>query len=193
MPEGPEIELEKLHEVMKEELEHEGGTFLKLISISTAILAVLAAIASLQAGATVNMALVLKTEAARLQSEASDQWAYYQAKGVKSAVQEASRTAWLAIGKEPPPAYEEKMRRYSEEQKEIQKTAKEKEKQRDEQLKESDHLFHRHHGFANAVALFQVSIALGAVAALTRYKFVWYGSLFAGTAGIALFAWNLMH
>jgi hypothetical protein len=191
MPEGPEIETENLHEAIKEELEREGGTFLKLISITTAILAVLAAIASLQAGATVNMALVLKTEATRLQSEASDQWAYYQAKGIKAAVQEASRTAWLAIGKEPPAAYEEKMQRYIEEQKEIKGKALEKEQERDERLKESDHLLHKHHGFASAVALFQVSIALGAVAALTRYRLVWFASLLAGGVGIILFAWPM--
>ncbi len=191
MPEGPEIETEKLHEAIKEELEREGGSFLKQISITTAILAVLAAIASLQAGATVNMALVLKTEATRLQSEASDQWAYYQAKGVKAAVQEASRTAWLAIDKEPPAAYEEKMRRYGDEQKEIQDKAREKERERDERIKESDHLLHKHHGFASAVALFQVSIALGAVAALTRFRLVWFGSLLTGGVGIILFAWPM--
>lgn len=191
MPEGPEIETENLHEAIKEELEREGGAFLKLISITTAILAVLAAIASLQAGATVNMALVLKTEATRLQSEASDQWAYYQAKGIKAAVQEASRTAWLAVGKEPPAAYKEKMQRYIEEQKEIQGKALEKERERDERLKESDHLLHKHHGFASAVALFQVSIALGAVAALTRYRLVWFASLLAGGVGIILFVWPM--
>jgi hypothetical protein len=191
MPEGPEIETKELHEAIKEELEREGGSFLKQISITTAILAVLAAIASLQAGATVNMALVLKTEATRLQSEASDQWAYYQAKGIKGAVQEASRTPWLAIGKEPPAVYEEKMRRYGQEQKEIQDKAREKERERDERLKESDHLLHKHHGFASAVALFQVSIALGAVAALTRYKLVWFGSLLTGGVGIILFAWPM--
>jgi hypothetical protein len=102
MPEEPEIETEKLHEAIKEELEHEGGRFLKRIALTTALFAALAAIAALLAGATVNNALVLKTEAARLQSEASDQWAFYQAKGIKAAVQEASRTSWLAIGKEPP-------------------------------------------------------------------------------------------
>jgi Domain of unknown function (DUF4337) len=193
MPDEPEIETEKLHEAIKEELEREGGSFLKRISITTAILAVLAAIASLRAGATVNEALVLKTEAARLQSEASDQWAYYQAKGVKAAVQEASRTSWLAIGKEPPAVYEEKMRQYGEDQKEIQEKAREKERGRDERLKESDHLLHKHHGFAAAVALFQVSIALGAVAALTRYKMVWFGSLITGGVGIVLFALTMLH
>ena len=188
MPEGPEIETEKLHEAIKEELDREGGAFLRQISLTTALLAVLAALASLKAGATVNTSLVLKTEATRLQSEASDQWAYYQAKGIKAAVQEVSRTPWLALGKEPPPQYAERTRRYGEEQAEIQNTAKEKERERDEKLRESDHLLHKHHGFANAVALFQVSIALGAVAALSRSRLVWIGSLLAGGAGVVFFA-----
>lgn len=191
MPEEPEVEMEKIHEAVKEELEREGGAFLKQISLTTAILAVLAALASLRAGATVNTALVLKTEATRLQSEASDQWAFYQAKGIKAAVQEASRTPWLAMGKEPPSQYKEKMERYGQEQAEIRNNALEKERERDEKLKESDHLLHKHHGFADAVALFQVSIAMGAVAALTRYRLVWFGSLLAGCAGIAFFAWSL--
>jgi hypothetical protein len=193
MPEEPEIETEKLHEAIMEELEKEGGSFLRQISITTAILAVLAALASLRAGATVNEALVLKTEATRLQSEASDLWAYYQAKGIKAAIQEASSAPWLAMGKTPPLNYLEKAKRYGEEQAGIQHKAREKELERDEKLKESDHLLHKHHSFAGAVALFQVSIALGAVAALTRYKLVWYGSLIAGGAGIVFFAWPLVH
>ena len=66
--------------------------------------------------------------------------------------------------------------------------AQEKEHARDEKSKEADHLLHEHHGFANAVALFQVSIALGAVAALTRNKLVWFGSMGAGLIGLAFFA-----
>jgi hypothetical protein len=190
MPEEPEVETEKLHEAIKEELEHEGGRFLKQIALTTALFAALAAIASLLGGATVNEALVLKTEAARLQSEASDQWAFYQAKGIKAAVQEASRTSWLSIGKEPPGEYGEKQKRYSEEQVEIQSKAKEFEKQRDEKSAEADHLLHRHHGFANSVAILQVAIALGAVAALGRNKFVWLVSLLSGVSGIALFAYT---
>src|SRR5712692_9079771 len=102
MPEGPEIDTDKLHETIHEQLEREGGALLRKIALTTALLAALAAIAALGAGATVNEALVLKTEAARLQSEASNQWAYYQAKGIKAAVQEASRAIWLASGKTPP-------------------------------------------------------------------------------------------
>jgi len=184
VPEEPEVETEHLHEAIKEELEHDGGAFLRRIALTTALFAALAALASLRAGSTVNGALVLKTEAARLQSEASDQWSYYQAKGVKAAVQEASRAAWLAIGKEPPPGYAQNQRRYSEEQTDIQKKATELESERDQKSQEADHLLHIHHRFAYAVAILQVAIALGAVGALTRNRPVWALSLLTGAAAL---------
>jgi len=192
MPEGPEIDTDKLHEMIHDQEEREGGTLLKAIALTTALLAAVAAIAALRAGATVNEALVLKTEAARLQAEASNQWAYYQAKGIKAAVQEASRAAWLANGKTPPAAHEETTKRYAAEQAEIQKEAQTKEQERDAKSTEADHLLHRHHGFANTVAIFQVAIALGAVAALTRNRLLWLGSLALGLAGAAFFAVTLL-
>ncbi len=192
MPEGPEVETEKLHETIREELEHEGGAFLRKIALTTALLAVLAAIAALRAGATVNHALLLRADATRLQSEASDQWAFYQAKSVKAAVQEAVRASWLAAGKEPPADVAERLARYEKEQEEIKEKAHELERERDAKVKESQHLLHGHHGFANAVALFQVAIALGAVAALTRSRVVWAGSIVVGLGGASLLAWALL-
>jgi hypothetical protein len=191
MPEGPEIETEKLHESIHEELEREGGTLLRQIALTTAVLAALAALASLRAGATVNEALALKTDATRLQAEASDGWAYYQAKGVKAAVQEAVRASWAAADKEVPPEVDENVRRYAEEQAQIAEKAHEKERERDEREQHATHLLHAHHGFAAAVALFQVAIALGAVAALTRLKLVWLTSLAAGAAGLVSFGLSL--
>ena len=61
MPEDPEIETEKLSEAIHEELEKEGGGFLKRIALTTAVLAGFAAVAALEAGSKVNEALVLKT------------------------------------------------------------------------------------------------------------------------------------
>lgn len=197
MPEGPEIETEKLHEAIHEEMHHEGSqegaSFLKRVALTTTILAAIAAVSALQAGGTVNEALALKTDATRLQSEASDQWTFYQAKGLKAAVAEASETAWKAAGAVPPPVYAEKKKRYEDEQKEIQEKAKEHEKERDLKIEEAEVLLHRHHKFANAVAFFQVSIALGAMAALTRVKLIWYGSMALGAAGLILFAMGFMH
>src|SRR5712675_524490 len=96
MPEGPEVDTDKLRETIDAEIEkEEGGSLLRTVALTTAILAALAAVASLKAGGTVNEALALKTEANRLQSEASDEWAYYQAKGLKSTVTEVSRNIWI--------------------------------------------------------------------------------------------------
>jgi len=192
MPEGAEVDTDSLHETIHERLESEGSAFLKTIALTTAVFAACAAVASLQAGATVNEALLLKTEATRHQAEASDQWTYYQAKGIKAAVQDASRAAWLAAGKEAPAAFAQTAARYAREQEDIQKDARAQERIRDEKSAEADRLLARHHGFANAVALFQIAIALGAVAALSRARIVWFGSLLVGLTAIGLFSWQWM-
>lgn len=187
MPEEPEIDLDKLHEAIHEEVEREGGWMLKAIALTTAIFAAFAAVAALQAGGTVNEALLLKTEATRSQAEASDQWAAYQAKGIKSEVQAASESAWIAAGKTPPPSFAVERQRYAREQHELSKVAHDKENERNAKEREADELLLRHHRFANSVALFQVAIALGAVAALTRIRLVWYSSILLGITGIGLF------
>lgn len=188
MPDEIEIDTDKLHEAVKEELEREGGGFLRAIALSTALLAAFASVAALKAGGTANEALVLKTEATRLQSEASDQWAFYQAKGIKGAVSESAASTYRALGKEPPAELLARSSRYTSEQEEIKGKAQEKERERDARSVEADHLMHRHHGFANAVAFFQVSIALGALAALTKRRVLWYASMALGAAGIVFFA-----
>jgi hypothetical protein len=187
MSEGPEIDTEQLHEAIHEEVERQGGKFLKSIAVSTALFAALAAIASLNAGATANEALVLKTEATTLQSQASDQWAYYQAKGIKAQMQTAAQAAWLAAAKTPPPALEQQRTRYVKEQESISAGARKLEEERDAKTREAEHLLHRHHAFANAVAMLQVCIAVSAVAALTGNRPIWFGSLLVGLAGAALF------
>lgn len=192
MPEGPEVDLDAVREHVHEAAEHESGHFMRVVALTTAVLAALAAIASLQAGATVNEALVLKTEATQLQSQASDQWAYYQAKGVKAAVAAASSSAWQAAGKQPPAALAAATTKYVTQQSAISRVARKLEQERDARSAEADQLLRRHHAFANAVALFQVAIALGAVTALTRSQPVFLGSLALGAAGLALFAWQYL-
>lgn len=195
MPEAPEIDTDKLHEAIHEEMEkeeHSHGGLLKRIALTTAVLAAFAAVSALMAGSTANNALILKTESTQLQAQASDQWAYYQAKGVKSAVMEATRATWEAAGKKPPEAVDEKIARYAKEQEEIKGEAKKLEKERDEQSEKSEHQLHIHHQYANSVALFQVAIALGALAALTRLGSVWIASLALGLSGIGLFVRALL-
>jgi hypothetical protein len=187
VPEAPEIDTDRLHEQIEKELERDGGASLKAIALTTALFAAFAAVAALRAAGTVNEALVLKTEATRFQAEASDQWAAYQAKGIKSAIQAASESAWLALGKNPPHSFGDEQQRYAGEQAELARVARQKERARDQTSAEADHLLHQHHRFADSVALLQVAIALAAVAALTRVRLIWYGSIIIGLGGTTLF------
>jgi len=189
MPEEIEVDTDKLREAIDEEIEKEGGALLRTIALTTAMFAALAAIASLEAGGTVNEALALKTEATRLQAEASDQWGYYQAKGLKAAVAESEKNVWHALDKTPPEDLAKNQDRYAEDQRKSKEEAEKLERQRDEKGEEANHLMHRHHFFAQAVALLQVAIALGAVAALTRKRLVWAGSVLLGLLGAGVFAW----
>jgi hypothetical protein len=185
MPEEAEIDTDSV----REHLHHApAGPLLRRVALTTALFAALGAVSSLRAGDTVNEALVLKTEAGRLQAEASDQWAYYQAKGIKGQVQLSVASSYEAVGKPVPPAIEASIKKYADEQKEIEKAAHEKERERDEASAKADELLQRHRRFANSVAFIQVAIALGAVAALTQNSLVWFGSLGLGLVGLGLFA-----
>jgi len=192
MPEEIEIDTDKLHEAIHEEVEKEGGALLRTIALTTALFAAFAAVASLLAGGTVNEALALKTEATQLQAQASDQWAYYQAKGIKAVVFEAQKGVLAAADKPISPDIEKNIARYKDEQQEAKKKAEEFEHERDEKGKEADHLIHQHHYFAYSVAMLQVAIALGAVAALTRKRWAWLGSTALGLIGAAIFLWALL-
>src|SRR5438132_8921857 len=120
MPEEPDVDTDSLRETITEP---PAGTLLRNIALTTAMLAALGAVAALRAGGTVNEALVMKTEATRLQAEASDQWAAYQAKGIKSAIQRAAESTWLAMGKQPPASFEEERQRYAREQADLARVA----------------------------------------------------------------------
>src|SRR5882757_6315016 len=63
-------------------------SWIRYLSLSTAMIAVVAAVASLESGARSNEAILEKSEAMLNQSRASDQWAYFQAKGIKATLSE---------------------------------------------------------------------------------------------------------
>src|SRR6202022_2646738 len=80
--EEAEVPLEDLQEHVHHSAEHSGEKWISWVALSTAILAVLAAIAGLLSGKHAN-------EAMMSQIEASDQWGYYQAKSIKASVLDA--------------------------------------------------------------------------------------------------------
>ncbi len=194
MPEEPEFESDSLKETIDKEIERHEEPMLRAIALATALLATFAAIASLQAGGTVNESLALKTDATRLQAQASDQWTYYQAKGIKAAVARGTAASFQAAGRPVPPAVDRAAVREQREQRTVQDSALALERRRDRLEEEADHLLHLHHGFADAVTLFQVAVALASVAALTRSRPVWWISLGLGGIGlvVAIVFWARM-
>jgi hypothetical protein len=164
-----EIPTEHLHETIKEKVEDElkeakeQGWSL-YVAISTALMAVFAAISGLLAGHHSNEALIE-------QIKASDQWAYYQAKGIKAEIRSMQ-------------ANTVEVERYKKEQEDIKKEAEE------FQHNSAFHLA-KHIQLAKAVTLFQVAIAIAAISILTRKKFLWWLSMFIALAGIIFFFWGV--
>jgi hypothetical protein len=164
--EEAEVPLEHLHEEIQDHAEHGGPAWISWVALSTAILAVLAAIAGLLSGMHAN-------EAMMSQIQASDQWGYYQAKSIKSAILEAKTT----LASEATAKDKEKAAQYQEEQAEIKREAEHKQA-------EAKANFHKHEVFARSVTMFQIAIAIAAISALTRKRRFWFVSLVFGLAGL---------
>jgi hypothetical protein len=165
--EESEVPLEHLHEHVKETAEHSGAPWLSWVALSTALLAVLAAIAGLLSGKHVN-------EAIMNQIEASDQWNYYQAKSIKASVLDAK----MSLAGTSNESDQSKRDRYEKEQEEIKSEAEHK-----EAAAKSN--FHKHEVFAGGVTMFQIAIAIAAISALTKKRKFWIVSLLFGIVGCA--------
>ncbi len=173
--EEAEVPLEGLHEEIQHHAEHGGEKWISWVALSTAILAVLAAIAGLLSGMHAN-------EAMMSQIESSDQWAYYQAKGIKAAVLDVK----MSLGGNATEEDKTKAERYQDEQKEIQKEANAKQN-------EAKSNFHQHEILARGVTMFQIAIAIAAISALTKKRRFWLVSLLFGVAGTVFLVQGLMH
>jgi hypothetical protein len=172
--EEAEVPLEGLQEDVHHRAAHDGEKWISWVALSTAILAVLAAITGLLSGKHAN-------EAMMSQIESADKWAYYQAKGIKASVLDAK----MSLSGTATEQDRAKAERYQEEQNEIQKEAREKES-------EAKHHFHQHEVFARGVTMFQIAIAVAAISALTKKRRFWLVSLLFGAAGCVFLVMGAM-
>ncbi len=191
MPEGPELETEldrvkeSIEEARREEREDRG--FLRRVSLSTALIAVLAAVAALQAGSTINEALLQKNDAMATHNEAFDLWAQYQAKGIKSSLLNGEKQTLISLDRVPPANLDADIARYQKEQGEIAAGARKKEEGAGRAADEAAHFTHRHHRYASAVALMQIAVALSAIAALSKNRLLWGLSILVAVSGAVFF------
>ena len=170
------------------EIEHvaeHGGKdgFAGRIAVATAILATIGALFSYMGGATQANAGLYKNNAAIKKTEASNQWNYYQAKSGK---QNLAELAIVMLPEDRKPQYLLEVDRYKKEKAEIKLAAEKLEAEATAWDRQSDDQIHLHHRWAQATTALQVSIALAAMALLTRRKWLQYGMFGVATVGVVL-------
>ncbi len=165
---------EQIHEESNEHAHHilsEGKEkWVLYVALTTAVIAVLAAIAGLLAGDHADEAMLA-------QIRSSDQWAFYEAKSIKSELIASSNKMIVAMGKVPAQQDSAKINANKAEQAKIMQEAKDAQKESDEHVA-------RHKILARAVTLFQIAIAIGAISIITKRKALWLASVGFASIGI---------
>lgn len=168
--------------------EEKKETWLNWLALTTVLLAACATLSTFKGGG-------YSTKSLLAQTQASDQWAFYQAKSLKGYLSEMEHdTIQLSLnltGNQVPSniastvqqrmtALEGRIKRYDDERKKIEKDAKALEKLRDDNAT---------HGrqFGIAVIYLQIAILLSSIAALLKKKPLWLCGLALGLVGVVYF------
>lgn len=169
-------------------MEEKKERWLNWLALITVILALAATLSTLRVGSFSNRSILRQTQA-------SNQWAYYQAKSIKSYLYELQKEKLavdLHLLAEKAPknviedldkkieSYGKKLGTYEQEKADIQNEARKLEEQRDEATLHSQ-------AFGIAVILLQLAILLSSIAALMKKPMVWVLGLILGAAGIVAF------
>lgn len=163
--------------------------WMNYLALTTVILAVCATLSTFKGGS-------YSTRSVLSQTQASDQWAFYQAKSIKGYLYELqkeklemelrssetrlSRQVQEELGGKID-SYAQKIRKYDEEKEKIMADAKNYEAIRD------DAQIHQR-AFGVAVIFLQIAILLSSIAALMKKKAVWLIGLGIGIVGMVYFA-----
>jgi uncharacterized membrane protein len=162
--------------------------WLNYLALTTVILAVCATLATFKGGG-------YSTRSVMSQTQASDQWAFFQAKGIKSYLYELQKekiemelVALQGKGQQQAAEtyrkkaddYAKKIQKYDGEKAEISKEAKKFEAIRDDAQRHSKI-------FGMAVIFLQIAILLSSIAALMKKKPLWLAGMAIGIVGIVYF------
>ena len=169
--------------------EEQKEKWMNYLAISTVLIAVCATLSTFKGGG-------FSTKSLMNQSNASDEWAHYQSKSLKSYIFEMqkdnlelqreisvnSKDAGKIQFKydEKIATYTKKIEQYEKEKQDISDKAKKFESERDDCKKHSS-------AFGIAVIFLQISILLSSISALVKKKLVWYLSLAVGSVGVLYF------
>lgn len=176
------MEIEDHTEALREDIQHHAvhnsvhknphEVNIMKYALTSAIYAILAAMASMFAGYYANEAMIV-------QIKSSDSWSYYQAKSIKMNLLQSKIDIFTALNKIPNKIDLDKLNTYKEELKEINEKSKETEH-------ESAKLLKKHVSLSRAVTLFQIAVAMTAFAIFIKREWFWYVSLAFAIAGISV-------
>ena len=150
------------------------------IALFTAVISTVGAIFAYMGGLTQADAMLYKNTAAIKKTEASNQWNFYQAKSSK---QNLSELAQALVPPERRDFYAKEIERYKGEKGEIKLAADKLEAEATQWDLRSEAAMHVHHRWAQATTAIQVSIALAAIALLTKKKWLEIGMFGVGAVG----------
>lgn len=167
-----------------------GKSMTNQIAMFTAIIATVGAIFGYMGGATQANAGLYKNNAALKKTEASNQWNYFQSKSTKQSLAELARELSPDDKK---PGYQAKVERYEKEKNEIKAVADRLEAEAKDWDHQSDQQMHQHHRWAQATTALQVSIALAAIALLTRKKWLQVAMVVVGGLGAGIGVMAALH
>ena len=156
----------------------------------TAVIATVGAIFAYMGGSTQANAGLYKNNAAIKKTEASNQWNFYQAKSSK---QNLSELAMVLVSDDKRAVYQKEVERYKLEKAEIKLAADKLEAEALDWDRKSDEQMHQHHRWAQATTALQVSIALAAIALLTKKKWLEWGMFGVGAVGMAIGGLAMLH
>jgi Domain of unknown function (DUF4337) len=166
--------------------EHGENPLVIPVSMTMSILAVLVAVATLFGHRA-------HTEELLLQAQATDQWAYYQAKNIRLhemqvmvdqlgvfTVQDKGKTELLRE------KYQKEVERYSNDKDSISEKAKEQERERDLLRVKADR-------FDAGEGILEIALVICSLTLLTDKKFFWYAAMLIGAVGIAASLGGFLH
>jgi len=165
-----------MHEVLEEHENHGDEPWILPVAITISILAVLVAMATLM-GHRSSIEVVL------LQTQASDQWAFYQAKNIRlHEMQGVSDLLGVlpAMEKEKAEAlrekYQKETERYEKDKEQISEKAKEFENERAMVSRREDR-------YDAAEVILEIGLIICSLTLLTKRKFFWYSGIAIGVVG----------
>jgi hypothetical protein len=156
------------------------------VSLTMSILAVLVAVATLFGHRT-------HTEELLLQAQATDQWAYYQAKNIRLHEMQGMVDLLNVVTTQDKEKaellrekYQKEVQRYSSDKDSISEKAKEEENERDLLRAKADR-------FDAGEGILEIALVICSLTLLTDKKFFWYAAILIGAAGIVIALAGFLH